>query len=58
MTVRLPSGSNPTLAGWQHMESFELLRTPSSEEDEEFFDAHGKVFSSVYKIIKNLQYCS
>ena len=62
MTVRLRSGSNPTLAGWQHMDSFELLRTPSSEEDEEFFDAHGNNNNNnfdLYSAIKSNPYnCS
>ena len=54
MIGRLPPGSNPTLAGWHHMDSIELLRTPSSDDDEEFFDAHGNGFSSGQEIIRNV----
>ncbi|KAI0218886.1 Membrane-associated phosphatidylinositol transfer protein 1 [Lamellibrachia satsuma] len=40
-------GSNLALSDWQQMDSLEQLRTPSSDEDEEFFDAYDELHGGV-----------
>ena len=40
-SLSMSPGSNLALSDWQQMDSLEQLRTPSSDDDEEFFDAHG-----------------
>ncbi|KAK2180833.1 hypothetical protein NP493_423g01019 [Ridgeia piscesae] len=40
-------GSNLALSDWQQMDSLEQLRTPSSDDDEEFFDAHDELHTDL-----------